>query len=706
MAMAAMMTACTTDIGDNPTPQGKTVHIKVKADTGGSATTRSHFYPTTGVVELVDGDVIHIASNGRYIGKLTNKGGVFEGDIVEPSTGNYLYAYFLGNKDPGDLSPGDTECLIKISDQTSELPFLAYGSSMTKYTTPDQTYICILNHQCGVVAAQFLQGIEGEVILDNVRTNALIDFSDPDNSIISRKAKGTIKMHALDKNIKLAMMLPTDSAEKVTMTAGGKQYDIDLPQIVASKVYRIFEEGSPIRIDFTATDGTSSNDGERYAKLVDKTTATKWNVSTSSKKNGVWFVEFNSMQPFTPTAYALITGNDNEKNKNRNPKSWKLMAKAQMADEWTVASTIVDDQTMEDKNLTPYTFPLDVEGQKWQYFRFEVSDHHGANSMQLSELQFYATDIEEAEEAIVYYGDNSNSSYAMPIRYLIDDDSGTTFGGSWNSYPDGVIYGEFHTNRPINPIGYVLRSTNSPNPYHPHKWKLMAKASEFDDDWTTIAEETDNYAISARSTSYYFPLAVTGNRWQYFRLEVIMTPADAEHYWMELTEFKFYIEGETTPTPAVNPGPPQEPERVLTDESLVATNGSPGIGKKYGYDKCVDEDLKTWWETKENQKTNDVWFVEFYRMTPFAPVGYSIASVDYTPKKWKLYAKKKETDNWTLISTQNITWIWNNATVWRDFTLDVQGYTWQYFRFEVSEQEGKGEMSLNDRILIKEIKLY
>jgi len=842
IAMAAMMTACTTDSVDNPTPQGKTIHLKMKVSTGDdAATTRSVFHPATGMMEFSDGDEIYLASSGRYIGKLTMHNNLFEGDILEPTVGEFLYVFFLGNKNIGDLYPGDTECMVKILDQSQGLPFLGYGMSFVPYTTPDETYIIMLTHQTGIVEVVFNTGTDETVTLSGMKTTALIDFSDPENPITTRNARGTITMFSYDDKHKYALLLPQEAMTGVTMTVGSKQYTIDIPQIECGHSYigdkAIFKESTPIRIDFSATAGTKNNDNEGYAMLLDKNPLTKWCVNKSAKKDGVWFVEFNSLQPFTPTAYTLTTGNDCEQNKNRNPKDWRLMAKAEQSDEWTVISEVSGDQTMKDKNLEPYSFALDVTDRKWQYFRFEVSANQGADNMQLTELMFHATDIEEAEEPFYfimdgqsdgrspvknlfdnnlrtiwsgqgwgefhpnkpiaptgYYfttrGDGSfspnhtprtwkllarnhdyedwqtiseivdnhgmnyiHSSYYFPItepirewqyfrlefirggeiaefrfdygdelhyipinsthvNYIMDSSRdwsiSSMFNDSYSSYwratkddlNNGIWYGEFMTSKPINPIGYIMGTSNNAN--WPRSWKLMAKVHQ-SDAWQTIAQESENYAMSGKSGTYYFPLANSGQTWQFFRLEVSRTK---DYTSLTLAKFRFYVEGEATPEPAVNPGPGDNPDPKPQAKPFEAYAGSPGITSYDGYDKAVDGNNNTSWETKLEHKSNGVWFVEFRSREPLEVKGYTIWSKDYTPWKFKLYGKLTEKEQWILLSNKEIyeDYDWYP----REIPIDniIPTFRYQYFRFEVSEQWHPEGPSYYDRIIIEELKVH
>ena len=136
------------------------------------------------------------------------------------------------------------------------------------------------------------------------------------------------------------------------------------------------------------TAGTGGTGKEGYHKLFDGNTATKW--CTGEKKDGVYFVEFYTREPITPQKYYLTTGGDTQKYPNRNPKSWKLMAKASEGDQWSTIATVSGDTTMPAANQKRVEFPLDVTSQQWQYFRFEVSEvqSQGGSLLQLAEFDF------------------------------------------------------------------------------------------------------------------------------------------------------------------------------------------------------------------------------------------------------------------------------------------------------------------------------
>lgn len=171
---------------------------------------------------------------------------------------------------------------------------------------------------------------------------------------------------------------------------------------------------------------------------------------------------------------------------------------------------------------------------------------------------------------------------------------------------------------------------------------------------------------------------------------------------LTLAKFRFYVEGEATPEPAVNPGPGDNPDPKPQAKPFEAYAGSPGI-TYCGYDKAVDGNMNTSWETKLEHKSNGVWFVEFRSREPLEVKGYTIWSKDYTPWKFKLYGKLSEKEQWILLSNKEIYEDYD----WYPREIPIENiiptFRYQYFRFEVSEQWHPEGPSYYDRIIIEEL---
>jgi hypothetical protein len=114
-----------------------TLDVKGGASTG-SATdgSRINVNPNNGVVAFEYGDVVYVASGQRFVGTLTNNGNTFAGNITNPTDGEHLYFFFLGNKTPEEtLTPGSsTSCSVNISDQTGGYPVISFATSYETFT--------------------------------------------------------------------------------------------------------------------------------------------------------------------------------------------------------------------------------------------------------------------------------------------------------------------------------------------------------------------------------------------------------------------------------------------------------------------------------------------------------------------------------------------------------------------------------------------
>ena len=130
--------------------------------------------------------------------------------------------------------------------------------------------------------------------------------------------------------------------------------------------------------------GTGGNNNEGPENFVDGKTDTKWCYSSSSYPLSI---TFESNDTVTPFGYILTTANDTAKYPERNPISWKLEGSAD-GENWTTLSSVSNNETLEAKNYTPYTFPLsNPEHTSFSYYRFTVNATKGGGTFQLSELQ-------------------------------------------------------------------------------------------------------------------------------------------------------------------------------------------------------------------------------------------------------------------------------------------------------------------------------
>ena len=185
---------------------------------------------------------------------------------------------------------------------------------------------------------------------------------------------------------------------------------------------------------YTVTGGSKRTGDESCAKLFDGDVHTKWCEYCSS----TIYVEFESKWSFIPTGYILTTGSDNAVNNYRNPQRWRLYGRLSEYDEWTELAYVSKDESMEDKNLTPYEFSLNNPYQRYyQYFKFEIYDvrSYYPDYCQLSEFQFKGYVLNDISSSIVegiqpiydYTGGN------IQLDYTVKDALGNTIDPSYYS---------------------------------------------------------------------------------------------------------------------------------------------------------------------------------------------------------------------------------------------------------------------------------
>lgn len=135
-------------------------------------------------------------------------------------------------------------------------------------------------------------------------------------------------------------------------------------------------EGQPYS-GYTATAGTGG-----YQNLMDGSLSTKWNVGTSDRANGAWYVEFNTPEAICPIGYRLVTGDNTSSSSYLNPMFWKLKAKQYAGDDWTTIATVKDDNRLGAMNKQAYNYSLDVVGndKTYQFYRLEISGAHKQNA--------------------------------------------------------------------------------------------------------------------------------------------------------------------------------------------------------------------------------------------------------------------------------------------------------------------------------------
>ena len=339
----------------------------------------------------------------------------------------------------------------------------------------------------------------------------------------------------------------------------------------------VFENG--VVKGFIATEGTvpdGSNYNERYDKLVDGTTGTKWCIVGIG---GGIYTQFESTVAFVPTGYRLTTGNDTGEleNENRNPKSWKVLAKVNSSDEnWDELSVVTNDEILQKESLASFTFGLDqISGtntKAYKYFRFEVSAVQSGSTFQLSEFEFIGHRVEASDTSYTtQFNEGVVTGFIVTagtrLGNYIDGNTGHNYNVSTGSgegqdkLVDGIktnkfcltesggriietIYVEFESSVAFVPTGYIMTTGgdtawNNNSGRNPKNWEIKAKASK-SGDWVTLAYVIDNYTMGGfNNKPYEFDFNFVSNnttKYKYFRFEV----SDVQSGGIfQLAEFEF-----------------------------------------------------------------------------------------------------------------------------------------------------------------------
>ena len=209
LALVLGLTQCKKEQTNNTQSEGNVVRItlNVGASTGSAASgsrVNVDSYPASGdQVTFENGDQIVVASNGAVVGTLNCEDGVFGGEITNPTEGQPLYFYFLGNKQ-GTVANGTTTCTVNISDQTSKLPVISMGQSTVDYSAEVTSYTSRLYNKCSLMKFNVTTTSTAAICITGMKNKVTINFADPaaENYGFSydMDGDGLITMPAKDEN--------------------------------------------------------------------------------------------------------------------------------------------------------------------------------------------------------------------------------------------------------------------------------------------------------------------------------------------------------------------------------------------------------------------------------------------------------------------------------------------------------------------------
>ena len=207
--------------------------------------------------------------------------------------------------------------------------------------------------------------------------------------------------------------------------------------------------------DVHTPNNVQTDTNEDYHKLFDKDRSTKWCVDNSTGSWETIWVDFKSDVAFIPTKYVMTTGNDTYSWSGRNPKKWKIFAKAKESDSWTTIVDVSDGAAagLGTLSTTDYNFDISGVSKKYQYFRFEVSEVCGRGGwqnnhyvFQLAELALSGYTSNAVAGDIDGNGHVDGSDLNILINIVLGKDNADNYGGRANvDGQDGVNGSDINT---------------------------------------------------------------------------------------------------------------------------------------------------------------------------------------------------------------------------------------------------------------------
>ena len=198
---------------EQPTPANGSEAVTITLDLKSNGGSRVDVNTTTGEVTYQNGDVIYVASGGHYIGTLTYNGTNFTGGITDPTVGEPLHFYFLGNVAPAETFAAGTTttCSVVISDQTEHLPVIEYAPSNENYDSGETTYTAMLLNKCALVKFNVTTASEAATCITGMKNKVTVSFAE--NTLThSQEGNGIITLPA-GSGEKWAILLPQEAVE-------------------------------------------------------------------------------------------------------------------------------------------------------------------------------------------------------------------------------------------------------------------------------------------------------------------------------------------------------------------------------------------------------------------------------------------------------------------------------------------------------------
>ena len=190
---------------------------------------------STGAVTYSSGDVLYVASEGKYLGTMSyTGGGTFTGSINTPTVGSPIWFFFFGDKEPNEsLTKGtSTSCTVTISDQTTSLPVISCAASNENYVDGNTTYSAKLLNKCALV--KFSTNVNSVTIeVGGMKTVATVSFA----GTVTSGTSGSVSFTTNSSGEGWAILLPQDAVNDATVDADDYSGTCDVPAITNNMFY-------------------------------------------------------------------------------------------------------------------------------------------------------------------------------------------------------------------------------------------------------------------------------------------------------------------------------------------------------------------------------------------------------------------------------------------------------------------------------------
>ena len=215
-------------------PLAGTVTISLNVGDNGDGSKYS-VNTSTGAVTYSSGDVLYVASEGKYLGTMSyTGGGTFTGSINTPTVGSPIWFFFFGDKLPNEsLTKGtSTSCTVTISNQTTSLPVISCAASNENYVDGNTTYSAKLLNKCALV--KFSTNVNSVTIeVGGMKTVATVSFA----GTVTPGTSGSVSFTTDSSGEGWAILLPQDAVDDATVDADDYSGTCDVPAITNNMFY-------------------------------------------------------------------------------------------------------------------------------------------------------------------------------------------------------------------------------------------------------------------------------------------------------------------------------------------------------------------------------------------------------------------------------------------------------------------------------------